>query len=170
MSLSIVVAMSQNRVIGLDGRLPWHLPSDLAHFRKLTWGHQVVMGRKTFESIPDQYRPLPGRMNFVLTQNPEWKPVLGQAGIVHLVHSWEEVIRMAKEPREVFTIGGKSIYQLALPIAQRLYLTKVMTECAGDTFFPEFEDDGWDLIERSTVTQGEKDDFPLIFGIYKHRL
>ncbi|MFA5001225.1 MAG: dihydrofolate reductase [Candidatus Paceibacterota bacterium] len=167
--LSIIVAMSSNRVIGMGDKLPWHLPSDLTHFKKLTWDHPVVMGRKTFESIPNKYRPLPGRINLVLSQNSEWQPILGQIGIVHLVRSWDEVLKLAEELQEVFVIGGESVYRLALPVAKRLYLTRVRVECEGDALFPEFEDDGWDLIERSAITQGGNDDYPMTFSVYKHR-
>ena len=140
----------------------------MAHFKKLTLGHPVVMGRKTFESIPKKYRPLPGRINFVLTHDTQWKPVLGKVGVVHLIHSWDEVLKLAEGPEEVFIIGGESVYRLALPVAKYLYLTRVKVECEGDSFFPKFKEKGWYLTERSAITQGKGDDHPMIFSTYKH--
>ena len=139
--LSIIVAMSRNRVIGREGRLPWRLPSDLDHFKSTTLGHIVIMGRKTFESIDVRFRPLEGRANYVLTTHTGWEPTFGQPGAIHLIHSWGEALKLAQEQKEVFVIGGESIFKLALasPLTKRIYLTTVETQIAGDIFFPEFE-------------------------------
>ena len=119
-------------------------------------------------SIPKRYRPLPGRINFVLTRNLQQRQVVRQTGVVYL-RSWDEVLKIAKGPKEVFVIGGESVYQLALPVAKRLYLTRVRVECEGDVFFPEFEKGDWGLIEMSAITQGDSDDYPMTFSIYGHQ-
>jgi dihydrofolate reductase len=126
-----VVAMSPNRVIGLDGKLPWHLPGDLRFFRRATMGHAVLMGRKTWESIG---KPLPGRRNIVLSRSNLALP----AG-VDLIHSPEEIAAL-QIPTRLCVIGGAEIYRLLLPRCEELLLTWVRRSYAGDTFFPDFED------------------------------
>ena len=162
--ISIIVAMSRNRVIGLKSKLPWHLPSDLTHFRQLTMGHPVIMGRKTYESLPNHFRPLPGRSNIVLSRS------LNNSSQVLIARSLENALDIAKvEPghEEVFVIGGASVYEQALPIANRLYLTTVETECEGDAFFPEFELNDWILIEKSDIVQLPGDNWPIVFSTYQ---
>jgi dihydrofolate reductase len=135
--ISLVAAMAENRVIGADNRLPWDLPADLKRFRSLTSGHPIVMGRKTFESIG---RVLPNRTNIVVTRNPGYR-VLG-AQVVASLDAAFEVARGApgaKGPEgECFVIGGAEIYVLALPLADRLYITEVHRAFAGDAYFPEW--------------------------------
>jgi dihydrofolate reductase len=128
--------MAANRVIGRDGDLPWHLPGDLKHFKELTSGGTVVMGRKTYESIPERFRPLPNRRNIVLTRN----------GFEDPGAEIENDLRAALA-QDCFVIGGGSLYAQALPLADRLYLTEVDAEIAGDTFFPETP--GWHVTEES---------------------
>lgn len=142
MSLSLIVAMGSNRVIGVDNRMPWHLSADLKRFRHITLGKPVLMGRKTFESIG---RPLPERTNIVLTGNPGY----AAPGCV-VAHSLEEALRMAGEG-EVMVIGGAALYQACLPRAERLYLTLIHREFAGDTFFPAFDPAEWREAAREDV-------------------
>ena len=128
----MIAAMSQNRVIGIENRLPWKIPEDLKRFKEVTFGHSVIMGRSTFESIG---RPLPGRKNIVLSR---------QAGLqipgAHVVSELDQAITLAaseSQSGEIFIIGGAQIYQLALPRSQKLYLTIIEQEVQGDAFFPE---------------------------------
>jgi dihydrofolate reductase len=159
--VSIIVAMSRNRVIGQNGKLPWHLPSDLARFKKLTWGHTVIMGRKTWDSLDERFRPLPGRDNIVLSRDRK-TVFAGATKFTELQHA----IDHTKQDSEIFVIGGESVFKEALPIAKRIYLTQVEIECEGDTFFPEFESAGWSLIERLQVVR-EKNEYPMFFSVYK---
>ena len=141
-ALALVVAVSRNGVIGRDGGLPWHLPEDLKHFRRNTVGHAIVMGRKTWDSIG---RPLPGRRNIVITRNQEF-----QLEGAEVVHSLEEAVALAREggDSEPRIIGGASLYEAALPLATRIFLTEVDLEVEGDTFFPDLDQDGWRETER----------------------
>lgn len=143
MLVSIIVAMTPRRVIGSQGRLPWRLPADLQRFRRLTTGHWIVMGRKTYESIG---RPLPERTTVVITRQPDFRPrgVLTAAG-------FEQALQLAAGQDEVFIVGGAEIYSLALPRAKRLYLTLVHADVEGDTYFPEWNDGAWELIGRVDV-------------------
>ncbi len=138
--LSLIVARSENRVIGRNNALLWHLPDDLKHFKRTTRGHHVIMGRKTFES---QGRPLPHRTNVVITRDPAY-----QAKGCKVVHSLEEALQLARDDDEPFVIGGEQIYRMALPRVERIYLTLVHTELEGDTFFPEIDKNQWQEVER----------------------
>ncbi|MBB5019832.1 dihydrofolate reductase [Chitinivorax tropicus] len=130
--VSLIAAMARNRVIGIENRLPWHLPEDLQYFKRITMGKPVIMGRKTYESIG---RPLPGRRNIVVTRSLEWA-----ADGVHIAHSIDEALRLAGEIEEIFVIGGAELYQQAMPFAQRLYLTEVDLTPPGDAHFPPLPD------------------------------
>ena len=130
--ISAVVAMSENRVIGKGGQLPWRLPEDLKRFRILTTGHTVIMGRKTFESIG---RPLPNRKNVVISRQPGFH----SEGVV-VVHSLDEALQSCGQESEVFVIGGGEIYRAALQKIQRIYLTLVHSQIDGDAYFPEFDE------------------------------
>lgn len=132
---SLVVARARNGVIGRDNALPWHLPADLAHFKRITQGHPVVMGRRTHESIG---RPLPGRHNIVVTRTPGWK-----ADGCTVVGSLEAAYAAAGNVPEVFVIGGSALYAAALPGADRIYLTEIDADVSGDTVFPEIDPAGW---------------------------
>ena len=127
--------MAEGRVIGAGGRLPWHLPADLRHFRTLTLGKPIVMGRRTFESIG---RPLPGRTNIVVTRDPE----LRGAG-VWVALDLEAALALAQPLGEVMVIGGASIYAGALPLCERIYLTEVHAKISGDTWFPDYDAGEW---------------------------
>jgi len=135
--VSLVAAMSENRVIGRDGGLPWHLPKDLQYFKKLTVDHTVIMGRKTFDEVK---RPLDNRRNVVITRNPDFKP----HGVT-VVPTLQEALALGATEREVFVIGGGEIFRLALPGAGRLYLTVVHATVEGDTYFPAFDSTAWVL-------------------------
>jgi dihydrofolate reductase len=141
MSLALIVAVARNGVIGVDNRLPWRLPADLQRFKQLTLGHHVVMGRRTWESIG---RPLPGRTSVVVTRN---RALAVPAGVL-VVGSFDEALAACTGDPEPFIIGGAEIYQAALPRADRLHLTVVERDFAGDTFFPELDRSAWRL-ERS---------------------
>lgn len=135
--LSAIVAMSENRVIGVNNQLPWHLPADLKHFKTLTTGHPIVMGRKTFESIG---KPLPNRTNIILTRDPTY---LATGCLV--VTSIAEALNLSavKQTNEIFIIGGATIYKQLLPQINKLYLTLVHTTIVGDTYFPPIEMSEW---------------------------
>ncbi|MTD29760.1 dihydrofolate reductase [Planomicrobium sp. YIM 101495] len=139
--ISLLVAHDREYVIGKDNELPWHIPEDLAYFKRQTMGKAMVMGRKTFESIG---RPLPGRKNIVLTGNREYH----QEG-VEIVHDLDEAIRLAGEHHEeVMIIGGEQIFRATLPLADRLYITYIDHDFEGDTFFPEYGK-GWKRVSET---------------------
>jgi len=143
MGVSLVVAYARNRVIGRDGGLPWHLPSDMRHFRELTTGGTVVMGRKTYASIPEKFRPLPGRRNMVLSHDARYRAV-GAEVFPSLVAALDAC------GRDCFVIGGGATYAEALPYAGRVHATEVAEEVEGDTFFPVLEEREW-----ACVSSGE---------------
>jgi dihydrofolate reductase len=133
--------MAANRVIGLDGALPWRLPADLRHFKRVTMRKPVVMGRKTWQSL--HVRPLPGRTNIVLTRDSSFK-----ADETVIVHSLDEALDAAAGEHEVMVIGGEQVYRLALPLANRIYLTEVHKDFHGDARFPEFDTARWREVSR----------------------
>jgi dihydrofolate reductase len=141
--LSLIAAVARNRVIGKDNALLWHLPEDMRHFRETTRGKPVIMGRKTWESLPESFRPLPGRLNIVVSRNPAY-----QAPGATLVGSVDEAIRCAGEAKEIFVIGGEELYRQAMPRADRLYLTEIDAEFSGDAFFPEVSEQEWQEVSR----------------------
>ena len=151
--------MSENRVIGRGGELPWHLSADLKRFKKLTMGHPIVMGRKTYESIG---RPLPGRRSIVLSHNRAYQ----QTG-VEVVRNLEQALEQTAEAQEVFVIGGRQLYEMALPLATRLYLTEVAAKIAGDVFFPQFDWDQWRLLESLPAELDEKSALAYCFKTYQ---
>jgi dihydrofolate reductase len=135
--LTLIAAVARNGVIGIANRLPWHLPADLKHFKQLTLGHTVIMGRKTWESLPAKFRPLPGRRNIVVTRNGEYR-----AEGATVVTSLAAAIAAAQDG-EAFVIGGAELYAAALPLADRLQLTEIDADFAGDTHFPAIGADQW---------------------------
>lgn len=155
--ISLVVAHSRNRVIGRDGGLPWRLPGDMRHFRELTRGHAVLMGRRTFQSLPDPFRPLPGRRNLVLSSDPGFGPA-GAEVFGDLASALEACAG------ECFVIGGAVTYEEALPLSGRLYATEIDAEIDGDVFFPEI-DEGWHCIEQSETLR--ENDLPYRFRTYE---
>lgn len=140
--ISIVVAHSSNRVIGRDGGLPWRLPADMRRFRELTRGSTVLMGRRTFESLPDAFRPLPERRNLVLSADPGYRP----PG-VEVFASLQEALDACGD--DCFVIGGELAYRDALPHCERLYATEIDAELEGDAFFPEIDGAEWHCVEDS---------------------
>ncbi|MEW6716331.1 MAG: dihydrofolate reductase [Chloroflexota bacterium] len=135
--VSILVAMSENRGIGVNNRLPWRLPADMKRFRRLTMGHHLIMGRKTFESIG---KPLPGRQMIVITRNTRYRPNGCQ-----IAHSLDQALALAENrgETEVFIIGGADMFSQALEVAERIYLTRVHAFVDADIFFPKFDEDNW---------------------------
>ncbi len=146
MKLAVIVAQAENRVIGINNRLPWHLPQDLKYFKQVTLGKPIIMGRKTFESIG---RPLPGRRNIVISRNAGYRAD-GVTVVPDLAAAIElaEAICHTEGVDEAMVIGGAQIYAQALPRADRLYLTQVHAEVAGDAWFPAVEQQQWRLVAR----------------------
>lgn len=156
MTLSIVVAMSSNNVIGNKGKLPWHLPEELRYFKSITVGKPIIMGRKTFESIG---RPLPMRKNIILTHNLEFK-----ADGCIVAHCLTEVFELTREEPEAMVIGGAQIYKVFWPFISRIYLTIVHKEYEGDTYFPKIDWSSWDK-----VSEENRGDFSIIVANKKNK-
>ncbi len=162
MSISIIVAKSENSCIGNAGDLPWHLPADLKHFKETTDGKTVVMGRKTFESIVSMLgKPLPNRKNIIVTRNTGYKPEGAK-----VAHSLQEVLR---ENKDVFVIGGAEIYKQALRFADKLYITNVHTHIDGDAFFPDINENEWEVTKSETHESDEKNKYAYTFLEYERR-
>lgn len=155
--ISLIVAHDNNRVIGLNNEMPWHLPGDLAYFKEKTMGKPIIMGRNTFESIG---RPLPGRRNIIITRNKAY-----EAAGAEIVHSLEEALELTKDAEEQMVIGGEQIFKEALPLADRLYITKIDHSFEGDTFFPSYE--GW--VEKTTTENHEANGFTFRYTIYEKK-
>ena len=143
--ISLIVAMSQNGVIGKEGKLPWHLPEDLKHFKELTMGHPIIMGRKTFESLPK--KPLPGRKNIVLTRSSDFKAPEG----VEVVCNQEELFKLSSFQNEFFVIGGAEIYKIFEPYIQCLYITLIEKDVEGDTYFPFNWNDNFKIVDVGAI-------------------
>lgn len=163
MKVALICAMADNRVIGKDNQTPWHLPNDMKHFKEVTMDHPVIMGRKTYESIG---RPLPGRRNIVITRQEDLK-IEG----CDVVHSLEEALELAKgdSPKEIDVIGGEQIYSLALPLADRIYLTIVHADIEGDAYFPEFSEEEWVGVEREEHPSDEDHPYAFTFVTYTRK-
>jgi dihydrofolate reductase len=160
MIVSIVVAVSDNNVIGRGNRVPWRQSADMKRFKALTLGHHLLMGRKTFESLD---RPLPGRTIIVITHDRQF-----QADGVLTAPSIERAIEMARLDEEIFIGGGAQIYEQSLHRADRMYLTRVHTEVEGDTFFPEFDDvTEWTLVDVEHREADERNEHPYSFLTYE---
>jgi dihydrofolate reductase len=156
--VSLIVAMARNRVIGADNKIPWHLPNELKLFKSLTMGHHIVMGRKTYESIK---RLLPGRRTVIVTRRPDYEV----AGAI-VVHSVQEALEACRTDDECFVIGGAELFRETLPIADRLYLTVVDAEPAGDTFMPEFDMARWRETSSQSFPADEKHAHAYRFTVY----
>ncbi|MYM63481.1 dihydrofolate reductase [Pseudomaricurvus sp. HS19] len=145
--VALIVAQAQNRVIGLNNAMPWHLPEDLRYFKQVTLGKPVIMGRKTFESIG---RPLPGRHNIVITRQSDW-----QSEGVSVAGSLADAIALARQeqPEEVMVIGGGQIYAEALPLAKRVYLTRIGREFEGDAWFPELGSEWCEVSRKDGISE-----------------
>ena len=158
--LSLIVAMTKNRVIGHQNKMPWHLPAELAYFKRITTGHPIIMGRKTFDSIG---RPLPNRRNIVVSRNAHFR----SPGI-DVSHSLESALaRCANE--NPFVIGGASLYAEALASAQKLYITEIDADLIGDTFFPPIDNSVWKEESREVRAKDEKNIYDLQFVVLQRR-
>lgn len=157
--VSIIVAIARNRAIGCANKLLWHISEDMRRFKAITTGHPVIMGRKTFESIG---RPLPNRTNVVITRMPESYDPAGCTVVGSLI----EAIEMFPRDEEIFVIGGGEIYEQALPLAEKLYLTIVHDDYEADTFFPEWDPKEWTEISRESYSKGEEFDKSFTFVDY----
>jgi len=155
--LSIIAALSRNHVIGKDNQLPWRLPADLKHFKAVTLGKPVIMGRKTFESIG---KPLPGRDNIVVTRDPQYR-----ADGIAVTHSLDDALAQAHAAPEIMLIGGAQLYTQALPRAQRLYLTLIHADFDGDAHFPDYEPSEWRETAREDHAPDEKNPYRYSFLI-----
>jgi dihydrofolate reductase len=160
--VSIIVAVSDNGVIGRDQDLPWHLPADLARFKHLTTGHHMIMGRRTWESIG--CRPLPGRPTIVVTRSRSYR-----TGGALVAHSVAQAIEMAPDDDEVFIAGGEGIYRAALPISDRIYLTRIHAHFDGDTCFPDFDEAEWEIVSEERHEPDERNRYPHTFLVYERR-
>ena len=162
--LSIIVATTKNGVIGRGGKLPWRLSADLKRFKALTMGHHLIMGRKTFESIG---RQLPGRTTIVMTRQPagELATHASMTGVLAAA-SLDEALFQAAGDDELFVVGGAEIYALALPRADRLYVTWVDAGVEGDTFYPEIEWSTWRLVSEETHPADARNEHPTRFAVY----
>jgi dihydrofolate reductase len=167
MIISLIVAASTNNVIGKDNRLLWHLPSDMKYFKNTTWGMPVVMGRKTYEALAGE--PLPGRFNFVITRNKDWDPGKEKKALV--APDLETALRMAEETdcKETFVIGGGQIYAEAMPVADRIYMTRVHTVLEGDTWFPVIDEKVWELTDNRDFPVDEKHAFAYSFQVWERK-
>jgi dihydrofolate reductase len=145
--IALIAAVSSNNIIGDRGRLPWHLPSDLRRFKELTEGHAVIMGRLTYESLPDRFRPLPNRVSVILSRN--LTAVTGVLVANSLTDALVKAAEATPDRPRVFVVGGAQLYQQALPIADEIFLTRVEDCFAGDTRFPLISSGSWAEVERS---------------------
>lgn len=158
--ITLVVAKSDNNIIGRDNQLIWRLSNDLKHFKQITTGHPVIMGRKTFDSVG---RPLPNRTNIVITRNPDWK-----AEDVLVAFSVQEAIEIAQNlDPEIFIIGGGNIYQQSMDIADVIEVTEVHHQFEGDAFFPNIDQNIWKEVSRESFQKDEKNEFDYSFVRYK---
>ena len=164
MKISIIAAMGENRAIGFQGKIPWHLPADFKYFKDLTLGHPIIEGRKTFKSIG---KALPGRTNIVITKDPNYK-----AEGCLIATSFENALTLAKDVEgadEIFIGGGEQIYKLALPKADKIYLTKIHGTFEGDTFFPNLSEDEWRLESIEEHAKDEKNPSDYAFCVYERK-
>lgn len=163
--ISIIVAAAKNRVIGRQGNLLWHLKDDMARFKELTAGHPVIMGRKTFESIPEKYRPLPNRTNIIITRNESYKQK-GATVVNSLARAIAEA-HISPGSDEVFVIGGGEIYTQSLPSANRIYYTEVNTSPKGDTVFPKLDDTRWKGKQAGSFKKDKDNQFGGKFVVFE---
>jgi dihydrofolate reductase len=161
MRVSLIVAVSKNGVIGREGDLPWHLPADLSHFKRTTMGHHLIIGRRTWDEVG---KPLPGRTMVVVTRNRRFAPEGAR-----VVRSVEQALEVAAGDDEPFIAGGSQIYRICLgrDLVDRVYLTRIHAEVEGDTFFPEFDLDEWELVSEEHHDADEKNEFDHSFLVYE---
>ena len=158
---SIIAAMARNRVIGRDNRLPWRLPADLQHFKRITMGKPMIMGRKTWESLPGL---LPGRRHIVVTRDRSYRAKGGE-----VVHSLDQAISQAGDVDEIMLVGGANLYAQAMALASRLYLTEIDTEVEGDAWFPEFDPAEWREVSREAHPADGQNPYSYTFRVLDRR-
>ncbi|MBM7577370.1 dihydrofolate reductase [Jeotgalibacillus terrae] len=156
--ISMISAHDLNRVIGKNGDMPWNLPDDLRYFQRVTSGHSILMGRKTFESMNG---PLKNRKNIVLTSNKDWS----HDGAI-VVHDLDDGLNLLNEDEEGFVIGGGEIYKMALEKADRLYITLIHEEFDGDTYFPAYSTDNWKLVSNTKGIENEQNPYFYEYRVY----
>jgi len=163
MNITLVVAASENNAIGLNNQLLWHLPKDMRFFKNTTWGMPILMGRKTFESMGS--KPLNGRLNIIITRNKNWT-----SEDVTVVHTMEEATALATKfsYNELLVIGGGEIYEMALPLAQKIWLTRVHTTIEGDVYFPKLNAE-WEMVSSTQNEADEKHKFSFDFECWKRK-
>ena len=161
--LSIIVAKSRNNIIGKNNELIWHLPADLKRFKELTTGHNIIMGRKTFESLG---RVLPNRKHIIFSQNPDFKVADEN---VEVVHSRLQIQELIEGPEESFVIGGAMIYNFLMPYVKKMYITQIDKEFEGDTFFPKINEEEWKIVEREKGVKDEKNNLDYEFITYERK-
>ena len=161
--ISFIVAADENNLIGKNNQLPWHLPSDMKYFKNQTWGMTVIMGRKSLDSLG---KPLQGRTNIVVTRNKEWK----HEG-VQVAHSLDEAVEIAKKTgaKEIFIIGGAQIFKEAMPIVDRIYLTRIHHKFEGDAYFPEISASEWSMVKNRFCDVDEKNKYPHSFQVWERK-
>lgn len=168
-TVSLIVAIAENHVIGKDNDLIWFLPKDLKYFKDTTAGHHVIMGRKNYFSIPDKFRPLPGRTNIVVTRQ---KDIIQDDGVI-VVSSIEEGIKVAVEAgdKEPFVIGGGQIYTYALAnnLIDRMYITQIHNAFEGDTFFPHFDDEKWQKVSSKLIEADHRHEWSFSYDVYEKK-
>ena len=156
--ITIIAAAGKNNELGKDNDLVWHLPEDFKRFKKLTTGHHIIMGRKTFESFP---KPLPNRVHVVITRNKDYNP---EGAII--VHSMSEALEIAKDDKQPFIIGGGEIYKLGLEVSDKIELTRVHENFEADTFFPEIPIEKWELIQEEIYEKDERHKFDFTYQTF----
>jgi dihydrofolate reductase len=159
MKLILIAAVADGGVIGRSNTLPWYLPADLRRFKRLTTGHTVIMGRKTYESVG---RPLPDRKNLVISGSKDFRP----AGVT-VVPSMEDALKLAKDDGDVFVIGGARVFEAALPVADRLELTRVQAAIPGDVYFPPFNPADWTLATEEKHPADDRNQYPYSFQTFE---
>ena len=159
--LSIIVAKSKNNIIGKNNELVWHLPEDLKHFKELTTGHTIIMGRKTYESLG---KPLPNRKHIIFSQNPDFRV---HEENVQVVHSLLEIQDLIEGKEEAFVIGGAMIYNFLMPYVKKMYVTEIKQEFDGDAFFPIIDSEKWKETSRTTGIKNEENNLDYDFVTYE---
>ena len=159
--LSIIVAKAKNNIIGKNNELVWHLPEDLKHFKELTTGHTIIMGRKTYESLG---KPLPNRKHIIFSQNPDFRV---HEENVQVVHSLLEIQDLIEGKEEAFVIGGAMIYNFLMPYVKKMYVTEIKQEYDGDAFFPIIDSEKWKETSRTTGIKNEENNLDYDFVTYE---
>lgn len=163
MNISQIVAVSLNNAIGKENDLPWHMPTDMAYFKNKTWGHHIVTGRRNYEV---EGKALPGRVNILLTRNPEYR--ISDGIVVHQLDKAIEIAQKAGED-ELFIVGGAEIYKLAMPVTDRIYLTRIHAHVDGDTFYPELDMNTWEAVAIDRRKADETNPYDFDFIVYERK-